>query len=223
MTPTTAGARYTAPRRSPAGGARVRAASSLDPARYTPATVDVLPGIRIVAAAATGTPAVPGLPSANAGQVIEIVIPPEVHAITNQGFSNVQVEFETLRPKAGGGCESAVLPVAATVAPGLLSLTATVPACAAPRGWVRVPGHGSAELQIVPAVTSFDGDRAADPDVTVRGNGFGCGQTDVLVNGAPVAADSVTCGSAHLALWPLQNAQLVMRTVGGTSAPGAVP
>ena len=223
VTPTSAGARYTAPSRAPAGGARVRAASSVDPNRYVTAAVDVLPGIRITSVAAAGTPAVSGLPSANAGQVIEITIPPEVYALTTQGFGGVQVEFEVLRPKMGGGCERALLPVAATVAPGLLSLTATVPACAAPRGWVRVPGHGSAELQIVPTVSSFDGDRAAEPDVTVRGNGFGCGQSDVLVGGSPVAADSVTCGSAHLSQWPLQGAALVVRTVGGSSPAVIVP
>ena len=223
VTPTSAGARYTAPSRAPAGGARVRAASSVDPGRYVTAAVDVLPGIRITSVAAAGTPAVSGLPSANAGQVIDITIPPEVYALTTQGFGGVQVEFEVLRPKMGGGCERALLPVAATVAPGLLSLTATVPACAAPRGWVRVPGHGSAELQIVPTVSSFDGDRAAEPDVTVRGNGFGCGQSDVLVGGSPVAADSVTCGSAHLSQWPLQGAALVVRTVGGSSPAVIVP
>jgi hypothetical protein len=65
--------------------------------------------------------------------------------MTQSGFAgSVQVELEFLRPGASGGCERGTLPVAATVATGLQSLTATIPACTSPRGWVRVPGHGSA-------------------------------------------------------------------------------
>jgi hypothetical protein len=221
------GGRYTAPSRPPVGDAYVRAASSLDPGRATNATVTVLPGIAIASVAASGTPAVAGLPSANAGQSIDVTIPPAVYAMTQAGFAgSVQVELEFLRPGASGGCERGTLPVAATVATGLQSLTATIPACTSPRGWVRVPGHGSAELQVVPAVTSFEGDRASEPYVVVRGTGFACGETDVLVDGIPVAASSVTgvtCGSLRLGQWPAQGAMLSVRTVGGESARVPVP
>ena len=219
-------ARYTAPTRVPSGGARVVAASSLDPGRHVSAEVTVLAGIRITSTAASGTAAVAGLPSANAGQAIDVTIPPEVLAITQGGFANAQVVLETLRPGAAGGCERGVLTVPATVAPGLASLSATLPACTSPRGWVRVPGHGSAELQVVPTITSFDGDRASEPDVVIRGTGFACGETDVLVNGVPVAASrilGVTCGSVRLRDWPNPGDQVTVRTVGGLSAPGAVP
>jgi hypothetical protein len=226
VTAETNGARYTAPSRPPAGGVLVRAASSLDPNRSSTTPVTVLPGIRIVAAAASGTPAVPALPSANAGQAVEVQIPPEAFAITQAGFAGVQVEVPTLRPAAAGGCERGVLPVAAVVAPGLQSLTATLPACASPRGWVRVPGHGSAELQVVPVVTSFEGDRASEPYVTVRGTGFACGETQVVIGGTPLPAaevQAVTCGSLRLATWPAQGAMLSVRTVGGESVPVPVP
>jgi len=226
IVPAGGGARYTAPSRPPPGGAWVRAASSLDPGRYVRADVTVLPGIRIASTAATGTPAVAGLPSANAGQSIDVTIPPEVSAITGTGFVNAQVVLETLRPGAAGGCERGVLTVPATVAPGLASLSATLPACTSPRGWVRVPGHGSAELQVVPAITAFEGDRASEPDVVIRGTGFACGETDVLVNGAPVAAGrilAVTCGSVRLRDWPDPMDDVQVRTVGGVSAAARVP
>jgi hypothetical protein len=78
----------------------------------------------------------------------------------------------------------------------------------------------------VPAVTAFDGDRAADPQVTVRGTGFSCGQTEVLVNGQPVPSTeilSLTCGAIVLANWPLAGATLTVRTPGGLSASVTVP
>ena len=73
-------------------------------------------------------------------------------AITQARASpNVQVVLETLRPEAGGGCERGVLPVAATVAPGLLVADGDAAGVRRAPRWVRVPGHGSAELQVVPA------------------------------------------------------------------------
>ena len=112
------------------------------------------------------------------------------------------------------------------LAPGLQSLTVEVPACADPGGWVRVPGHGSARLQIVPLITGLAGDRAANPDYTINGSGFACGDTQVLVNGVAEPAASIlslTCGSIHMAQWPNHGASIIVRTSGGDSAPFLVP
>ena len=116
--------------------------------------------------------------------------------------------------------------IAPTIAPGLQSLTAEVPACADPGGWVHIAGHGSARLQIVPEVTSIDGIRASEPDLYVRGSGFACGETQVLVDGVLQPATSIlslSCGSIHMTPWPARGASLVVRTSGGDSAPVAVP
>ncbi len=221
------GARYRTPSRVPGSVASVAVASALDPNRRTYATVSVVPGITTAAVAATGTPAIATLPSANCGQTIAIDIPAATYALTNEGFASVPaVEFPVLHAKTGGGCERGIVPIAPTIATGLQSLAAEVPACADPGGWVRVAGHGSARLQIVPEVTSIDGIRASEPDFTVRGSGFACGETQVLADGVLQPASSilsVSCGSIHMTPWPTRGAALVVRTSGGDSAPIAVP
>ena len=221
------GARYRAPSRVPGSVATVRVASALDPNRRTEATVTVVPGIATAAVAATGTPAIAALPSANCGQTIAIDIPAATYALTGEGFTSVPaVEFPVLHARTGGGCERGIVPIAPTIATGLQSLTAEVPACADPGGWVHIANHGSARLQIVPEVTSIDGIRASEPDFTVRGSGFACGETQVLVDGALLPATSIlslSCGSIHMTPWPARGALLVVRTSGGDSAPIAVP
>lgn len=70
-----------------------------------------------------------------------------------------------------------------------------------PEGYVRVPGHGAVRLQIVPTITGLEGDPAADPGLTIRGTGFACGQTQVLVGGNPIPSGeilSLQCGTIQL-------------------------
>jgi hypothetical protein len=219
------GARYTAPSRAPASPTSVMVASSLAPDRTASATVTILPGVSTSAVAASGTPKTAVLPSANCGQQITIDIPPAAFALTGQAFTQAGVEFPRLMAQ-GGMCVRDVLPVAPVLAPGLQSLTVEVPACADPGGWVRVPGHGSARLQIVPLITGLAGDRAANPDYTINGSGFACGDTQVLVNGVAEPAASIlslTCGSIHMAQWPNHGTSIIVRTSGGDSAPFLVP
>jgi len=227
VTPQAGGARYRAPSKPIAYPANVVVASALSPTRTASVAVTVLPGIVTSAVAATGQPAIATLPSANCGQVITIDIPAATYALTSEGFTSVpSVEFPVLRPKVGGGCERAIVPIAPAIATGLQSLTAEVPACADPGGWVHVPGHGSARLQIVPEVTQIDGNRAADPDYYLRGTGFACGETQVLINGALEPATSIlslSCGTIHMAQWPPRGASLIVRTSGGDSAPIIFP
>ena len=201
-------------------------ASAFAPNLTAVADVTVVAGVATSAVAATGNAATATLPSANCGQVITIEIPPAAYALTSQGFSSVPaVEFPRLFTQAGV-CARDVLPVAPVIAPGLLSLTAEVPACADPGGWVHVPGHGSLRLQIVPLITSLAGDRAANPDYTINGSGFACGDTQVLVDGMVQPATSIlslSCGTIHMAQWPNHGASLIVRTSGGDSAPFMVP
>ncbi len=227
VAPTAAGARYTAPTRPLAAPALVAVASALAPTFRSSVAVTVLPGIATAAVAATGQPRIPTLPSANCGQVITIDIPAATFALTGQGFGiATTVEFPLLFAAPGGGCARSVQPVVPTIATGLQGLTAEVPGCADPGGWVRIAGHGSARLQIVPAVTRIDGDRAAELEYTIRGTGFACGETQVLVNGVPQPATamvSLTCGSIVMRGWPPAGASLIVRTSGGDSAPIPVP
>jgi hypothetical protein len=221
------GARYRAPSKPPDHPVSVVVASAFAPNRAASAQVTVLPGVTTSAVAATGRPASASLPSANCGQLIEIDIPPATYALTNQGFTSVAaVEFPLLHAKLGGGCEREVLPIAPTIATGLQRLSVEVPACADPGGFVHVPGHGSVRLQIVPEVTAIDGNRAADPDYTIRGSGFACGETQVLIDGVIQPSTSIlslSCGSMHMAQWPNHNATLIVRTSGGDSEPFSVP
>jgi hypothetical protein len=189
--------------------------------------VTVLPGIAINATAASGTAADTALPSANCGQTVDIVVPPAVYAITGQGFAGVTaVECPLLQPKTGGGCERSTYAAAPTIAPGALSLTVAIPACADPDGYVRVPGHGAVRLQIVPTVTALEGDPAADPGLTIRGTGFACGLTQVLIGGNVLPATeifSLQCGTIQLKTRPTSGAQLAVRTSGGVSTTVTVP
>jgi hypothetical protein len=224
---TSTGARYEAPRIAPPGGSSVRASSGIYPTLSTSIPVTVLPGIAVNATATAGTAANPALPSANCGQTVEIVVPPAVYAITGQGFANVTaVQCPLLQPKTGGGCDRSTYAAAPTIAPGALSLTVVIPACADPDGYVRVPGHGAVRLQIVPTITALEGDPAADPGLTIRGTGFACGNTQVLVGGNALPDAeilSLQCGTIQVKTRPTSGASLAVRTSGGVSAPVTVP
>jgi hypothetical protein len=224
-TPT--GARYEAPRIAPPGGSSVRASSGIYSALSTSIPVTVLPGIAINASATVGTAANLALPSANCGQTVEIVVPPAVYAITGQTFANVNaVQCPLLQPKTGGGCDRSTYAAAPTIAPGALSLTVLIPACADPDGHVRVPGHGAVRLQIVPTITALEGDPAADPGLTIRGTGFACGNTQVLLGGNAIPDSeilSLQCGMIQLKTRPTGGSSLAVRTSGGVSGPITVP
>jgi hypothetical protein len=217
------GARYTAPSRPPGASLNLRAASSLDPQRYTNVPITVVPGIALGSAAQSGTPRSPAQPSANAGQVVSIAITPAGLAATPSAFAGVSaIQTMLLRP-GSAGCERVAYSVQATLTPGLQSLSFTVPSCADPKGWVRVPGHGSVELQIVPEITAITGNRAADPGPTIQGTGFACGLTEVLVDGAPAEIQSLSCSQIVLKAWPWVGLKLEVSTPGGTSNVKSVP
>lgn len=217
------GALYTAPSRPVDTPVTISVNSAFSPNLGDQVELNVIPGVVTSATAANGTPALASLPSANCGQVVTLEVNPSALALTQQAFSQVQaVEFERLMSQ-GGNCVHDVLPVQPTINTGLLSLTAEVPACADPLGWVRVPGHGSLRLQIVPVITGLIGNRASSPDYTIIGSGFACNSTQVLVDGTLQTPSSISCGALSMSPWPNHGASLVIRTSGGESAPFTVP
>jgi hypothetical protein len=225
--PTGLGARYTAPSRVPAGTVYARALSTLDPSRFGSATITVVAGIEIAALAQSGAPASAGVPSANVGQPLPIGIPAPVLAQTSETFAaNQTVEFELLDRQPDGSCARRSVPVLATLDPGLASLTVPVPACAAPSQLVRVPGHGSLPIQVVPVITAIEYDQVTFPNTTIRGSGFACGGTTVIfITGAVAAADliSVSCDRIELKVRPSPGSEVRVRTAGGTSAGMTAP
>lgn len=219
------GAVYVAPTRPMTSPALVRASSDLDPSRSQDAPVTVVPGVAIASTPTLGTARDAALPAANCGQTIEIRATAEGLAATPAGFAGVASVEVTQLQRVQGACARNVLAVAAVPVPGLQAVNVTLPACSDPEGWVRVPGHGSARLQIVPTITSVLGDRSADPAPTLRGTGFACGVTEVLVDGTPLAASevvSMTCSTLELRQWPLAGASVAVRSTGGTSNPVTV-
>lgn len=216
------GALYSAPSRPVDFTVTVQVASAFSPNLGAQVSLTVVPGVLSSNVATIGTPALTGLPSANCGQLLTLDVNPAALALTQQGFSQVPaVEFPRLMSQ-GSMCVRDVLPVPPTIATGLLSLTAEVPACADPQSWVRVAGHGSLRVQIVPVVNSLVGDRASSPDYFISGTGFACGDTQVYADGVLQVLQSITCGSLHMAQWPNHGASLVIRTSGGSSAPFVV-
>ena len=108
----------------------------------------------------------------------------------------------------------------------MTSMSIIVPSCAAPDQYVRVPGHGSARLLVVPTVTSIVQDVAHFPAITIHGSGFACGATEVIFISGPVAAAQVTlisCDQISVAVQPASGSEIRVRTAGGTSAGFAMP
>jgi hypothetical protein len=217
--------RYTAPSLAPSSLAlpqavTVRASSIIDPAKGCSASATVLPGIEVAATAAAGIAGLRRMASANVGQAITIEIPPQAFALTNLGFSSNQpVEFRTVERSTTGACIERGVTVMGTVTPGLTRLTVIVPLCAT-GDRIRVPGHGSALLQIVPQITSLDRDPPAAPHTGINGSGFVCGDTEVLFDEAPVPPNqvlSVTCSAILLAARPSPGQRVAVRTKGGRS------
>lgn len=140
---------------------------------------------RRISAAATaqvGTPSNAALPSANVGQAVTLSIPAAAFAITQQGFATGQAAvFQTIdRSTTTGQCARSTISVQGTVAPGQTSLSVDVPACADSDQVVRVPGHGTARLLVVPVISSLDLDPTIAPTMLIKGSGFVCGATESL-------------------------------------------
>ncbi len=180
---------------------------------------------RRISAAATaqvGTPSHAALPSANVGQAVTLSIPAAAFAITQQGFATGQAAvFQTIdRSTITGQCARSTISVQGTVAPGQTSLSVDVPTCADSDQVVRVPGHGTARLLVVPLISSLDLDPTIAPTMLIKGSGFVCGATEILVGGVPVPASqvvSVTCGLIQLGTRPATGSSVQVKTAGGTS------
>jgi hypothetical protein len=175
--------------------------------------------VETTATAATGTPAVPGVASANVGQAIVLSIPPAVFAITSQGFSvNQGVQFQL--KGALGGCVSSQDLVTANVNAGMTNLTVEVPECAAPDQMVRIPGHGSVRLLIVPEILAIVPDAANYPNTFIYGSGFVCEATDIIYSTGPLASNQVlsfTCNQIYISIRPQSGEQIQIKTAGGRS------
>ena len=228
VTPHISGALYVAPTSAPTNPVEVRAISTLDPSRFGSALMTVLPGIELAGIAATGSPSTPGIASANVGGVVTVRIPPAVYALTGQGFAPGQpVEFELIeRSPITGLCETRRVPYQSTVDPGMTTLTIPVPPCACPNQLIRVPGHGSARLLVIPEISSITPDQNNFPAMSINGSGFTCGTTDVIFNTGPLPAAqilSLTCGQIQVAVRPAPGTEIRVRTPGGTSQGFTMP
>ena len=216
------GARYTAPTLVPRSAVLARAISTLDPARYAAATITIVPGIELASTAQSGTPATPGVPSINVGQDLAIAIPATVLAQTSETFAgNQAVEFDLIERQPNGTCATRRVPYQATLDAGLAGLTIAVPACAAPTQTIRVPGHGSLPIQVVPVITAIVPDPSNFPNLAISGSGFACGGTTVVFITGPVLASdivSVSCDRIELRVRPSPGSEVRVRTAGGTSA-----
>jgi len=204
--------RYTAPTLPAPGGVTVLASSAYDPSRRCATQITVIPGISIQSTAQIGFPARQRAYSANVGQTIVI------REVSGQQFNQTeQVQFQTVT--AGpNGCVHSSTAVTGTAGLGLQTLVATVPADVDAEQVVRVPGHGSANLQIVPTVSSVSA--PGGQTAVIQGSGFVCGGTTVLANNVPVPAAQVTSitGSAILvAASAIAGLQVSVQTAGGTS------
>lgn len=214
---------YRAPCEVPASGAAtVRARSAFDPNRTAAVNVTVLPGIEVGATAASGTPRVAGQPSANVGQAITVRIPAATLPVASERFVPAQnVVFEThSRDASTGTCIDGTTTMAGTVATGLAQMTVQVPRCAAPGQHLRVPGHGCARLQIVPRILSLNRGTELGDNMGINGDGFVCGQTEVLFGGTPVPVAqllSVSCDVILVGVRPTGGQAVTVRTPGGTS------
>jgi hypothetical protein len=227
ISPNTAGALYQAPSWHTSQPISILAASSLDGSRYGMATITVLNGISVVSAAAIGVPAIFAFPSANVGQEITISIPGPVMALTGQGFTAGQaVEFSLT--DAANGCVTTRALFPANVIAGMDTLTVTVPQCASPDQMVRVPGHGSVPIQIVPVIESIQPDPANFPSAFINGSGFDCGpgQTQVITQSGQLPAAQileVTCTQIHISVLPTSGNAIQVTTGGGRSQVFTMP
>jgi hypothetical protein len=212
---------FRAPCNVPPAAVTVRAKSVFDPSRSGTASVTVIPGIAVTASATVGTPADTTAPSANVGQLITIAIPAATRTLTGENFvAGQNVAFETISRDATGTCVTATTPVTGNVQPGMTSLRATVPPCAAPDQRVRVTGHGCARLQVVPRITSLNRAASLGQNMGVNGSGFVCGATQVFFGATQVPAAqvlSVACDVILLGTRPQAGQQVTVKTAGGTS------
>ena len=222
--PTGSGAQYTAPSIVPPGVATVRAAASVDPSRVQSVLVTVVPGVELQSTPTSGTRAPNGLApgsAANVGQMIDLTIPAAVFQ-TGQGFGLAQtVEFEVLAQDSAGAWTVTRSPFQGFVHAGLASLDVDVPAGAAPIQQVRVPGHGTVPLIIVPVIAAIEPDVANFPAVLIRGSGFDPRSTEVIFITGLVPAmqiTSVSPGLIRVSIRPAPGSEVRVRTPGGTSA-----
>jgi hypothetical protein len=228
ITPHGGGALYQAPTIAPTNAVEVRVVSVLNPSRFGSAFLTVLAGIEVKGLAATGSPSVSGVASANVGGEIRIGIPSAVYALTGEGFAAGQpVEFElTERSPTTGVCATRRVTYQSHVHPGVTSLVISVPPCASPDQLIRVPGHGSARLIVVPEISSITLDQNNFPAMFINGSGFTCGGTEVIFNTGPVPATqvlSVACDQIHLATRPAPGTEIRVRTPGGSSQGFTMP
>lgn len=212
---------YTAPCAVPSVPVTVRVRSALDPSKSCTAQVTVIPGITVSATAATGTPANPGVPSANVGQTVTVEIPAAVFALTGSGFASGQgVEFTTVQRSTTGACTTSAVTVQGVVAAGLTSLNVAVPSCADGDQTIRVPSHGCARLQVVPVIASLNTDPTIAPLMLINGTGFVCGATEVYFGTSKVPdaqVIAVVCNSIVVGARPAAGEPVTVRTRGGTS------
>jgi hypothetical protein len=153
-----------------------------------------------------------GAASANVGQTIEI------RELTGQRFNATeQVQFQTVTGGSSGvHSETAVT---GTAGLGLQTLVATVPSDADAQQVVRVPGYGSAKLQIVPTISSITMPSGGTHAI-IQGSGFVCGGTNVLTRNGIVPAAQVTSVTGAVILVEgnaIAGLQVFVRTAGGTS------
>ena len=222
---TPAGASYTAPTTAPSSAVAVRAAATLDPSRFEDAMVTVAPGIALASSAASGMPANPAIASANVDQTVGISIPGAVFTQTGEAFAvNQDVEFEVfdsptrLTPRRTA--------VQSSTAVGMQALSVRVPEHATPVHSVRVVGHGSARLQIVPVITSIEPHPTSFPNIFINGTGFdGRSIAVVFITGvlAPAQIISVRSDRIEVAIRPAPGSEVRVRTDGGTSAGFVMP
>jgi hypothetical protein len=203
----------------------VRAAATLDPNRFEDAVVTVVPGIALAASAATGVPANPAIASANVGQSIGIGIPGAVFAQTGEAFAvNQDVEFEVF--DAPNRFTTRRAAVQSLTGVGMQALSVRVPENATPVHSVRVAGHGSARLQIVPVITSIEPHPTSFPNIFINGSGFDGRSVEVVfITGAlaPAQVLSVRPDRIEVAVRPAPGSEVRVRTPGGTSAGFVMP
>jgi hypothetical protein len=116
----------------------------------------------------------------------------------------------------------------AIVMAGMTTLTVVVPACAAPDQLVRVPGHGSGRLLIVPVIESIAADPNNFPTAFIKGSGFVCGagQTQVITQTGqlpPGEILQVTCTQIYIGVLPTSGEAIQVTTAGGRSQVYTMP
>lgn len=133
---------------------------------------------------------------------------------------NQGVQFQ--QKGALAGCTSSQVVVTTNVNAGMTSLAVAVPQCAAPDQMVRVPGHGSVRLLIVPEILAIVPDATNYPNTFIHGSGFVCGagETDIILSTGPLASNqvlSLTCSQIYISIRPQSGEQIQIKTAGGRS------